>query len=49
VIYDTAYQVENKLKKMIRDYKKATDWRNATGRGVEEAGVVLPTVQVMGY
>jgi hypothetical protein len=34
----TQSQVENKIKNMIRDYKKATDWRNATGRGVEEAG-----------
>jgi hypothetical protein len=34
----TACQVENKLKNMTRDYKKATDWRSATGRGVEEAG-----------
>src|SRR3954454_16804213 len=34
----TAYQVENKLKKMTRDYKKAIDWRNSTGRGVEEGG-----------
>jgi hypothetical protein len=34
----TRKQVENKVKKMLRDYKRAIDWRNATGRGVEEAG-----------
>jgi hypothetical protein len=31
-------KVENKLKKMLRHYKVAVDWRNATGRGVEEGG-----------
>jgi hypothetical protein len=31
-------QEENKLKVMLRRYKDAIGWRNATGRGVEEAG-----------
>src|SRR5690348_4559416 len=31
-------QVENKLEKLLRDYKSAIDWKNAIGRGVEEAG-----------
>jgi hypothetical protein len=34
----TASQVDNKIKNMTRDYKKAIDWRKATGRGVEGAG-----------
>ena len=37
----SASQVENKLKDMMGNYKKATDWRGATGCGMEEAGETI--------